>query len=83
MDAALRFKYVVALWRQHYIVGSVPINIVKGKKNHSDTIVPVIPLRAHSSAMRFSALRLISSECFQRASASSYATFAVVIGDFG
>ena len=43
--------------------------------NHNDTIVPVKPIAFHSSAIRFSAARLISNECFQRASASSLVGF--------
>ena len=51
------------------------INVAKREFNHSDTIVPVNPIAFHSSAMRFSAFRLISSERLKRARASSYVTF--------
>jgi len=46
---------------------------------YSDTIVPVNPIAFHSSAMRFSAFRLISSERLKRARASSYVTFFISI----
>ena len=48
---------------------------VKSKINHNETIVPVIPLRFHSSAIRFSASRFICIERFQRAKACSYLIF--------
>ena len=46
---------------------------------HSATMVPVRPLRAHSSAIRFSAARFTSKECLKRANASSYETFLITI----
>ena len=52
---------------------------LKHRINHNETIVPVIPLRSHSSAIRFSALRFISSERLNRAKASSYVIFLVPI----
>lgn len=79
VNAAFCLKYVVAFWRQHHIIKRMRINRVKGKLNHSDTMVPVIPLRFHSSAMRFSATRLISSDRLKRANASSYVTFLISI----
>lgn len=53
--------------------------VKREKLYHSVAMVPVMPLRAHSSAMRFSAARLISNECFQRAKASSYVIFVNAI----
>ena len=42
---------------------------------HNETMVPFMPLRFHSSSMRFCAACLISSERLKRANASSYVTF--------
>ena len=75
MYATFCLKDIVVFWRQHDIIRGTLINMFEGKWFHNETIVPVMPLRAHSSAMRFSALRLISNECLKRAKASSYVTF--------
>ena len=50
---------------------------LQGELNHSVTIVPVSPICLQRSSKRFSAARLISSECSKRAKASSYVTFFV------
>ena len=50
-------------------------DVIEQGLDHSDTIVPLIPLRFHSSSMRFSAARLISNERLKRAIASSYVIF--------
>ena len=75
MYATFSLKDVTTFGRQHYIIMSMLINCIKGKVYHSETMVPVKPLRAHSSAMRFSAARFTSNECLKRANASSYVTF--------
>ncbi len=77
MDAPLCLKDVVSFGREHNIIRCSLIDFFEGQMIHSDTIVPVIPLRPHSSAMRFSALRLTSSECFHRSRASSYDYFGL------
>ena len=79
MDATFRLKDVTTFGRKHYIVMRMFIDCVKRKLYHSKTILPVIPLRAHSSAMRFSAVRFTSSECLKRAKASAYVTFLTSI----
>ena len=79
MNAKFCLKDIVPLWRQHDIIMGLIVNTIKRKLNHNETIVPVIPLRSHSSAIRFSALRFISSERLNRAKASSYVIFLVPI----
>ena len=74
-----RLKDITTLRRKHYIIDILSINTVKRKNNHNETMVPFMPLRFHSSSMRFCAACLISSERLKRAKASSYVTFLISI----
>ena len=79
VDSSLRLKDVATFWREHYIVMRMLIDSIERELYHSATMVPVSPLRAHSSAMRFSAARFTSKECLKRANASSYVIFFISI----
>lgn len=79
MNAKIGSKDEVTIRGIRHLVWRLGIDLIKGQLYHNDTIVPVKPIAFHSSAMRFSAARLISSECFQRASASSYVGFLISI----
>lgn len=67
--------------REHDIVMRTLVDSVKRKLNHSETIVPVSPLRAHSSAIRCSAARFTSKEWRKRAIASSNVTCLTAISN--
>ena len=61
------------------VISSPTIDMLYRESHHSETMGPVYPSLRHCSSMRFSAARLISNECFQRASASSYVGFLISI----
>ena len=75
MDTKICGKNKITIWGIGYLIWRLGINLLKREFYHSDTIVPVNPIAFHSSAMRFSAFRLISNERLKRARASSYVTF--------
>ena len=79
VNTLARLKDITTLRRNHNIIDILFVYAVKREMYHNDTIVPLIPLRSHSSFMRFCAACLISSECLNRASASSYVIFFVSI----
>ena len=75
VNSLVSLKDITAPRRKHDVIDIMLINTVERKLNHSDTIVPFMPLRFHSSSMRFCAACLISSERLKRANASSYVIF--------
>ena len=79
MDVKAGGKNKITIRGIGHLVWRLGINCVKGKFYHNETTVPVNPIAFHSSAMRCSALRLISSERLKRAKASSYVIFFVSI----
>ena len=76
MDTLRRNKIIAAIFSYCYLIWRSCIQRLQGE-NHSVTIVPVSPICLQRSSKRFSAARLISSECLKRAKASSYVTFFV------
>ena len=83
VDAKISGKDKITIRGIRNLVWGFFIDKVKGKFYHNETIVPFSPISLNSSAMRFSAARLISNECLKRASASSYVTFfASIINRF-
>ena len=79
VDTKIGGKNEITIWGVGHLIWRLGINLLKREFYHSDTIVPVNPIAFHSSAMRFSAFRLISSERLKRARASSYVTFFISI----
>ena len=79
VDTQIGGKNKITIWGIRYLIWRLDINLLKWEFYHSVTIVPVNPIAFHSSAMRFSAFRLISSERLKRARASSYVTFFISI----
>ena len=74
VNSFVGFKNITSPRGKHDVIDVMAINAVERELNHSDTIVPLTPLRFHSSSMRLWAARLISSERLKRARASSYVT---------
>ena len=75
VNSIVSFKDITTPWRKHDVIAIMLINTIERELDHSDTIVPLMPLRSHSSSMRRCAACLISSERLKRANASSYVIF--------